>query len=303
MSRQKSREPIWAVLLHLSYNMWDTRYPRLGQIFDEKLWRALLDRMASAGMNMVVIDLGDAVKYRSHPEIAVQGAWTPARLKRELKRIRGLGIEPIPKLNFSACHDLWLGPYERQLSTDTYYRVCRDLIGEVCELFDQPWFFHLGMDEETAHHQRRLEYLVIRQHDLWWRDLKFLADRVRAGGSRAWVWSDYIWGHAEEFARKMPKRILQSNWYYGRSFSRKIGYVRGYDQLEALGYEQVPTASNFGCDDNMAGTVRFCRKHISAKKLLGFLQTPWRPTTREWHAHNLRSIDLAGQAKASLRRV
>ncbi len=290
-------------MLHLSWNKFNTRFPRLRQIFDEKLWRALLGRMAAVGMNMVVIDLGDAVKYRSHPEIAVEGAWTPARLKRELKRIRGLGLEPIPKLNFSACHDLWLGPYERQLSTEAYYRVCRDLIREVGELFHQPRLFHLGMDEETANKQRHLEYIVVRQHDLWWHDLKFLADQVGAAGSRAWIWSDYIWGHAEEFARKMPKRILQSNWYYGTSFSRKIGFVQAYDQLEALGYDQVPTVSNCDCDENMAKTVRFCRKHISPRRLLGFLQTPWRPTTRKWHAHNLRSIDLAGQAKASLRGV
>jgi hypothetical protein len=74
--------------------------------------------------------------------------------------------------------------------------------------------------------------------------------------------------------------------------------VRAYEQLDALGYEQVPTGSNHGCDENMVKTARFCRKHISPKKLLGFLQTPWRPTTRKWHAHNLRSIDLAGQAKS-----
>ncbi len=30
--------------------------------------------MQAAGMNMVVLDLGDAVEYDSHPEIAVQNA-------------------------------------------------------------------------------------------------------------------------------------------------------------------------------------------------------------------------------------
>ncbi len=37
-------------------------------------------------MNMVIIDLGDGVKYDSHPEIAVTGAWSPQKLMRELKK-------------------------------------------------------------------------------------------------------------------------------------------------------------------------------------------------------------------------
>ena len=66
--------------------------------------------------------------------------------------LRALGIEPLPKLNFSTCHDAWLGPYSRMVSTPAYYDVCRDLIDEVAELFGGPRFFHLGMDEETAQH-------------------------------------------------------------------------------------------------------------------------------------------------------
>ena len=300
MTSNKERQLIWGVLLHMSFNMWDDRHARLGSVFDERLWRELLECMTASGLNMVVIDLGDAVKYRSHPEIAVTGAWTPKRLKAELKRIRGMGLEPIPKLNFSACHDLWLGPYSRCLSTETYYGVCRDLIAEVIDLFDRPRFFHLGMDEETAAHQRNKQYVVIRQFDLWWHDLKLLLAQVRKGGCRPWVWSDPIWANAGDFLRKMPRSVLQSNWYYSKSFSKKLTYVQAYLQLEAGGYDQVPTGSNWDCDENFDKTVSFCRRHISPKKLFGFLQTPWRSTTAEWHEYNLRSIELAGKARAKM---
>ena len=105
---------IWGNLLHLSYNMWRDRPvkeddPRQGATtyqpylrFDEKLWEELTKRMADVGMNLVVIDLGDGVQYESHPEIAVQNAWSVERLRKELARLRKLGLEPIPKLNFSA---------------------------------------------------------------------------------------------------------------------------------------------------------------------------------------------------------
>ena len=283
---------IWAVLLHMSHNMWNERHPRLQDVFDERLWRQLLDHMAAAGMNMVVIDLGDAVKYRSHPEIAVRGAWTPARMKKELARIRALGLEPIPKLNFSACHDRWLGGYYRCISSKTYYNVCRDLIAEVIDLFDRPRLFHLGMDED-----------VVREFfGIWPHDLKFLAAQVRKGGSRPWIWSDHMWKHNEEFFGAVPRNILQSNWYYDTSFSRRRPDVRGYLELEARGYDQIPTGSNYSYDENFDRTVDYCRKHVAPQRLLGFLQTPWRATTAEFHEHNCRAITLAGQARAKFQR-
>ena len=171
MAKLKSSEGkiIWANLIHLSYNMWADRdisvetglediqsAPYLR--FDTGLWNDLLKQMVKAGINLVVIDLGDGVKYESHPEIAVKGAWTTKRLRTELKKMRKMGLEPIPKLNFSACHDVWLGPYSRCLSTDTYYRVCKDLIAEVLQLFSKPRFFHLGMDVEDICYNNAVSY-------------------------------------------------------------------------------------------------------------------------------------------------
>src|SRR5690606_30581643 len=99
--------------------------------------------------NMAVIEVGNSIKLDSHPEIAIRDAWSTTRLRAELAKIRKLGIEPIPFLNFSATHDLWLKQYSRMLSTEEYYKVCSDVIKEVADLFDKPRFFHLGMDEES----------------------------------------------------------------------------------------------------------------------------------------------------------
>ncbi len=301
-------EMIWACLLHMSYNMWlDREAPEVTKEhivarpylrFDTKVWNALLKKMVEARMNMVVIDLGDAVKYESHPEIAVRRAWTVKRLRRELARLRKMGLEPIPKLNFSATHDAWLGPYSRCVSTDTYYGVCADLIAEVSDLFDRPRFFHLGMDEETARHQRNLEYVVIRQHNLWWHDLHFLIEQVEMAGVRPWVWSDYLWNHPDEFFRKMPRSVLQSNWYYGSKFDRRRPHVRAYLDLEARGYDQVPTGSNWSHPENFERTVTYCARRIAPERLLGFLQTPWKPTLPDCRRHNELAIQQVGRAIA-----
>jgi hypothetical protein len=299
---------IWASLLHLSYNMWSDRQadwleyvsaePNLR--FDQSLWDDLLKRMAEAGMNMVVLDLGDGVRYESHPEIAVQGAWSVAQLKQELAKARALGLEVIPKLNFSTCHDTWLGPYARMVSTDTYYKVCQDLIEEVITLFDQPRLFHLGMDEETAMHQEHYAYVVVRQFDLWWHDLYQLVDGVERGGSRAWVWSDYAWHHPEAFYQKMPRSVMQSNWYYGDEFGPDVVEARTYAELEAHGYDQIPTGSNWTSDVNFGRTVSYCHEHGAPERLKGFMQTIWKPTLEACRERHMRAIDQVQQAREAL---
>jgi len=299
---------IWSYLIHLGYNMWlDREAPELGITglaaqpylrFDESLWNELLPEMVKAGVNMVVIDLGEGVQYASHPEIAVDGSWSVERLQAELEKLRGMGIEPIPKLNFSTTHDAWLGPYSRMVSTPAYYDVCRDLIGEVIEIFDRPRLFHLGMDEETAEHQRHQSYAVMRQFDLWWHDLLFLVKEVEKKGARAWIWSDYLWHHPDEFFERMPRSVLQSNWYYGDDFNPELGYVKAYLDLEGHGFEQVPTGSNWSCDTNFGGTVEFAKQSIPRERLAGFLQTVWRPTLEAYRQKHLNAIDQLARARA-----
>lgn len=298
---------IWANLIHLGTNMWcDRECDAWGTTytiakpylrFDLPLWKELKPRMRDAGINMVILDLGEGVKYKSHPEIAVGDAWEVDFLKEELAKLREMGLEPIPKLNFSATHDLWMGPYSRCVSTPAYYQVCSDLISEVCDIFNQPRFFHLGMDEETYEHQQHHDYVVIRQYDLWWHDFLKLVASVEAKGSRPWIWSDYIWNHPDLFEERMPKSVLQSNWYYGNDFSEDLVYVRPYRALDSLGFDQIPTGSNYNTQENFELTVEYCSKTISPDKLKGFMQTPWKPTLMECRDHHLAAIEQVERAR------
>jgi hypothetical protein len=254
--------------------------------------------MATNKLNMVVIDLGDGVKYQSHPEIAVKNAWSVDKLRDELEHIRHLGMEPIPKLNFAASHDAWLGEYSRCLSTEKYYSVCSDLIAEVIKLFDTPRFFHLGMDEEDTRNQKYYKYLVVRQYDLWWKDFLFLCDQVQKHKVRPWIWSDYLWHFQDRFLQNMPKEVLQSNWYYGTTFDDNKS-VYAYHLLDRYKYDQIPTASNHSNNENFALTVKYCTKHINPKHLFGFLQTPWRPTIEEYRQHHIEAINQVGDIIAA----
>ena len=306
------KQMIWANLLHLSYNMWEDRvepkregrYYRPFLRFDEKLWNDLLQKMVDAGMNMVVLDLGDGVQYKSHPEIAVKNAWSVNKLGDELAKIREMGLEPIPKLNFSTCHDAWLGEYSRCVSAPKYYNVCQDLLEEVIELFNKPRFFHLGMDEETHEHQKYYAMSTVRQFDLWWHDFLFLCEKVTNAGSRPWIWSDYIWHHHDVFLQKMPKNVMQSNWYYGIKFDKEEGkgktHVTTYTELDKEGFDQIPTGSNWSHVENFKMTVDYCKQKINSDHLFGFLQTPWKPTLEEFRDHHLEAIEQVRLAKEGL---
>ena len=306
------------MFLQLGNNMWSdvsvkdwalTKKEDLAEVsslevlrFDEEVWRRLTDRMAQKGFNAVVMDLGEGCIYPSHPELAVKGSWGAERLQKELARLRGIGIEPIPKLNFSTCHDTWLKEYGRMVSTPEYYRVCADVIRDVCEIFGKPRLLHLGYDEENFGNQRQYAYAVVRQGELWWHDFLFFVKTGEKLGMRPWIWSDYIWRHKDEFLSRMPKSVMQSNWYYRQWFDfksipkeRRV-HLESFLTLEKAGFDQIPCGSNWACDENIAGLVRFCRKNIAPERLKGFLMTTWGPTLPNHEAKLLRGIDLAAAA-------
>ena len=255
--------------------------------FDDGVWREVVAKMSEGGVNMVILDLGDGVRYRSHPEIAVRDAWSVEKLREEIGRLRDAGIEPIPKLNFSTWHDAWLGDYQRMVSTDTYYAVCRDLIAEVCEIFETPRLFHLGWDEEFAKIEcggdmkRAYRHQFSRDVNVFWHDFYFFIGQAEKHGSRPWVFFDERNpGGAEAIYPKTPKSVVLTAWHYGRRerFDRRTCKIRAFDELSELGFDQIPCGSNISCRENLSELADYCRENIDREHLLGFLMTTWQPT-------------------------
>ncbi len=289
------KQRMWAYLMHLGDNMWADPganrttalyYPELS--LDEKVWKKTIDYLPTQGINTILIDVGDAIQYETHPEIATKGAWTKERLKKELDHMRAIGLTPLPKLNFSAGHDAWLKDYSRMVSTPQYYQVCKDLILELIELFDNPEYFHLGLDEENMAWQGTLAYCVIRNGDLWWHDAYYLFDICEKAGVRPWVWSDYCWHHPQEFVKKMPKSVLQSNWWYNKIRKNPDGSYQkvqfaSYGLLEEAGFDQVPCCGTFeGFQNSAHDTMRLGKEDIAPERVLGYMTAPWRsPRTHE----------------------
>ena len=330
VTKARNTKMVWADLVHLGVNMWvdhDIGYPD-DQHFtlqrkgppktlqcDEAQWREITSRMQARGLNMLVIDLAEGLEFPSHPELAVKGAWTADKMRNEVVRLREMGIEAVPKINFSTSHDAWMGAFERMVSTQAYYRFCDDIIRDAAEIFGTPRLFHIGFDEESALCQKNYDYCVVRQGELWWHDLLRTVAAVEKNGMRPWMWSDAEWYRPEEFARRCPRSVVQSNWYYSASFDKRLlaeskrkevvqqevvqmhelDQVECYERLEKAGFDQIPCGGNWREEVNLGETVKFCRECIAPERLLGFLVAPWRRLTPPFREVNLKGVDLMGE--------
>ena len=286
--------------------------------FDEAMWRKLIDRIVQRKINTVLIDLGGFPVYPSHPELAMKGSKSPDWILAEVRRLRKLGLEPVPKLNFSTAHDAWLGEYGRMVTTRQYYKVCRDIIRDVSEMFDHPRYFHIGYDEETAAHQRGFQ--CVRTDEVWWHDFLWFVKTVEDAGMRTWMWSDYGWKH-DDFVEKCPKSVLHSNWYYDewmegfdlatiKPDARSRPLLELFLKLDKAGFDQVPCASNWRSsmrdrenasnDECMAKLVKFCRANIAPERLKGFLMASWSGDydSKDFMKGNIDAIDQLADALA-----
>ena len=285
---------IWAFLIHLGSNMWTKKGKTLTGIRHEEdftykdkmfcqreVWTKVVDFLPSCGINTFVIDIGEGVRLDSHPEIATEGAWSKEELRAELARIRSLGINPIPKFNFSCGHDAWMGEYAFMVGTKAYYAFCRDIIEETIELFDTPDFFHLGLEEEDYEAQAPNYIAVVRTPAKKTEDALFLFDICRAKGVRPWIWADFkSYGGAEKFAAAVPKDVLISSWYYGWirdgvPMEKYPEEVRLMKEIDEMGYEQVPTASTWSWHLNAKDTMLFGKKNLSSESVVGYMTASW----------------------------
>ncbi len=295
------------LLLDLGENQWDDsptrancRGGKLNSVLgvDKKIWREITDKAVEYGFNTALISLADGVRYNSHPEIAVEGAWEVEELKEELCRLRKIGLTPIPELNLSTGHDIWLGEYSRMVSTPIYYEVVRDLIHEIIDIFDNPELFHVGLDEETAIVQRRMDFVCYRQFDLYWHDLCYIHDCIREKGIRPWMECDAFVHHPEEFTKHILKDVVVSPWYYGRYYEDPslplpkpnsdpdnynefiLGKIASYTKLPENGYDIIPLCSNVFQDYGIHHAIRYAVENVPKDKFLGFSIAP------SWLVHN-----------------
>ena len=296
---------MWAYLAQFGLKRWESRNHYTDLMVDDTMWKSLTDRSAEIGVNVFVIDLGEGMVFPSHPELAVRGSWESERMKDEIARLKKMGMLVVPKLNFSSSHDQWLGKWRSYLSTPEYFKVCSEIINDVAEVFDESPLFHIGFDEETFKIQdiNKFEYKRIRSGNVWWHDFLWFVAEVQRHGMRPWIWSDLCWEHKDEFLARMPRSVLQSNWYYEKDFDvtklkdNRKHMVETYATLEKARYDQMPCGSTYSCRENFSKTIVHCRDLIKDGRLKGFFMAPWYYRTQEdGRAKIMESLDVMAEA-------
>jgi hypothetical protein len=200
-----------ALLVHLGTNMWNTYNEEF--VFDEEVWDKIINKCAEYKFTHIVLDIGEGIRYESHPEFAVEGAWEPERVKQEVVRLKEKGITLIPKLNFSAAHDLWLKEYGREkMSTPEYYEVCKNLINELYEIFDSPEYIHLGLDEESPDIATPENFY--RTGKKYLEDYKYLVDCVKETGATPCFWNSPFLHYEEAYDYFDTDCVIYSEMYY-----------------------------------------------------------------------------------------
>jgi len=241
---------------------------------DIKTFRLLVDHANSEGYNTIIINMGEGYDYKSHPEIALEGAWTEDELKTEIAHIRELGMEPVPMLNFSAAHDMWLGKYERMVGTDIYKKVCLDLIDEVCKLFDKPKYFHIGMDEETYEAQTYLDFATVRNRVVMKRDIADFFEVIRKNGVTPWMFLDFYKVSRDDFLEVVDKDVILSDMHIRYSVSQNIWPVE-FSKIIADGYKIVPMITHYFLLRNRDMVMSYLKGNVDKNGVAGIVNFPF----------------------------
>ena len=320
-------------LVHLSCNTGAENSSVDKLTFDEDLWNDIVEETVKNGQNAMFISLGDGVIFNSHPEIAIPGAWTRQRLRKEIQRLKDKGITLMPKMNFSAMHDNWLGIYSRMLGTPTWYHVCRDLILEVCSIFRDAPYFHVGWDEEQPKSIHTFEkYGVVRQNELFWHDLNFVLECVREGGLTPVMWGGTARRIYDDFKKNISPDelvIFQTHYHsikkeHWTRIDSEEKYRVFYSTREPYKYmnltyvEEDPYYADFRenafkiLEDgynclfgvscyyenpyNTEEVVELFSKEAPKEQIKGFFTLPWLRTLPEYRAPWLKSIKDLSEA-------
>ncbi len=323
---------IWSAYATLGNNMWTERTMDKEYLsFQDEAWDAFLAEAQRTGINMIFLDLGEGVQWLTHPEISIKGAWNRARIKKEVLRLREMGIELIPKMNFSACHHLWLGEYRKMMSTSIYYTVVRDLIHEAYEMFLHPRYIHVGMDEEGSQTQFNSYFGIVnyRKGDIFWHDLDYILECVKETGATPWIWADAAMNSFEEFDQKIGNEniVLNTWWYHAirKEHFTKIeddpnaasqrdrfpGQYIGRVYIEDGVFEWTDTVEKLIANHyDLVACVSYCYnsaygaldtlelfKGYNTDHLLGYMTAPWKHTVTSNNELIKKDLDIFYKAK------
>ena len=269
MSR-KPELPVRGFLLHVTH--YDPRWCRRKgreRPMDVDLAVEVVEAMAAAGMNLLVLDVADGVKYKSHPELKRPYSIPMRSLRRICTAAGRNGIEVVPKLNFARSHyhqhNQWFRPHANDrghFDDERYWTTAFEVIDELIDAVKPKRFFHVGMDEDHSRSYTQYAEAICALHA-----------GLRRRKLRTVMWKDaHDWPpiqcHTEKalFAeRRIPTDIVQIPWCYSSVLTRPVR------RLARKGFEV------WGAPGRDVRQVRDWRQTLLRYGGKGILLTQWIP--------------------------
>ncbi len=278
--------PFRAVLIHMTHYdpKWFKR-KRWEKRIDYKVAERVIREAARCRLNALMIDVADGVVFRNHRELKRQYSITMAKFKEFVKLGRSLGMEIIPKLNFSKSfhrhhHNEWMRPYNKLKDDREYYRHAFSLMSELIRA-TKPKYFHIGMDEDHEHTPEEYVEKIVN-----------LRGWLKKRGVKTIQWIDIGKRWQKDIEAKMrwavgriPKDVILCHWqYFGREFS-EIGWLkrRGYPVLATTGGYTHPAS-------------RAMAARAAEQRIMGMISTHWAPLQKEREQFIIDSIRESGRA-------
>ena len=219
MANNTSHPPdVRGYLLHISHYdpVWNANKDN-EKPFELPVGLEVIDAMADAGLNLLVIDPKDGVEYASHPELKRRYTQPMDVLRQLADRAKERGIEVAIKLNFSQSgthrHNHWFAPHNALFDNEEYWERAFRVIDELIEAAGVERFFHIGMDED---HDRSVTQYV--------EAIRTLHQGLSARKLTTVIWNDSAchWPPAAVHREKSlaaeehaPKDIIHVIWDYG----------------------------------------------------------------------------------------
>lgn len=261
--------PVRGYLLHITHYdpTWNANKDK-EEPFNLEAGLKIIDAMAAAGLNFLLIDPKDGVRYVNHPELARHYSQDIGILTTLCERAAKHGIEASIKLNFSQSaqhqHNHWFRPHNALFDSPEYWKLAFEVIDELLAIVKPPRFFHIGMDEDhdrsysqyvgaikTLHaglSERKLRTLIWNDSACWWRQAEIHKDKSLAA------------------EKEISRDVIQILWDY-EDWSGDIGMRR----IREAGFEL------WGAPGSKPELVAKMRNHLLTVGGKGILLTKWIP--------------------------
>ena len=299
MARRTNAGPLkWrGLLLHLTHydpRWWEKKSRE--RRYDQATAAAVIKAMAEVRMNLLIIDIADAIVYKTLPHLRKPYSVPMSQLTELAGLARDHGLEVVPKLNFARSprhrHSHWLDPNQSDPDRATFWKQGFAAIDEVLDAVGGARMVHVGMDEDDTRSPEQYAAALTRLY----RGLKRRKVRMAMWaevGHESWR-PQQRWKEIPAI-KQLPRDVLLMPWSYK---SVMADWTR---RLKRWGFDVVP-----GCqyghpslpEKDALTNVREWADTAQSIPLDGLLLTKWINCSRRNRPALLRAVRASGPLMA-----